>query len=67
MPRWEQYEIWIYNADKWEMLAFSTDFELASAMARNHSSRMRLIHAIYEQGKLISQDILAELGSVRQS
>jgi hypothetical protein len=34
-------------------------------MARNRSSRMRLIHATYEDDKRISQDILAELGMTR--
>jgi hypothetical protein len=67
MARWEQYEVWIQNRGKWEMIASFSDFEVASAMPRNRSSRMRLIHAIYENGKLLSQDVLAELGMIRES
>jgi hypothetical protein len=66
MTRWEQYEVWVENSDKWEMLASFGDFEVASAMARSRSSRMRLVHAIYEEGKLISQDVLAEVGITRE-
>jgi len=42
--------------------AFS-DFEIASALARNYSKRMRLIHAVYDAGKVVEQDILMELGA----
>ncbi len=66
MARREQYEIWVQNGGKWEMIAFFKDFELASAMARNRTSRMRVVHATYEEGKLVGQDVLAELGSTRE-
>ena len=65
MARWEQFEVWKQTGEKWEMLASFHDFELASAMARNRSSRMRLIHAVYENGKMVEQDVLAELGATR--
>lgn len=65
MERCEQYEVWIQIAGKWEMIAFFSDCELASAMVRGRSSRMRLIHATYEEGKLIAQDVLADMGSTR--
>ena len=54
MARWEQYEVWIQNGAKWEMIGVFNDFYVAAAMARNRSSRMRLIHATYEDGKRIS-------------
>ena len=66
MARWEQYEIWVQNGVKWEMLASFQDFEIASAVARNRFSEMRLIHAVYQDGKLVSQDVLAELGATRR-
>jgi len=47
------------------MLASFHDFELASAMARTRSNKMRLVHAVYENGKMIEQDVLAELGATR--
>lgn len=66
MARWEQYEIWIHDRGKWDLIASFNDFEVASAVARNHASRMRLVHAIYEDHKLVSQDVLAELGITRE-
>ncbi len=47
------------------MLAFFQDFEVASAVARNRSSKMRLIHTVYQDGAMIEQQILAELGTTR--
>jgi hypothetical protein len=48
------------------MLAFFLDFDVASAVARNRSSRMRLVHAIYQDGVVVNQQVLAELGATRQ-
>lgn len=66
MARWEQYEVWTHDHGKWNLIASFNDFDVASTVARNHSSRMRLIRAIYEDRKLVSQDVLAELGTVRE-
>lgn len=66
MARWEQYEVWIHDRGKWGLIASFNDLEVASAVARNRASRVRLIHAIYEDHKLISQDVLAELGITRE-
>lgn len=67
MGRWEQYEVWVQDGAKWEMIASFSDSELASAVVRTRSNRMRLIHAIYEEGKLVSQDVLAEVGATREN
>ena len=65
MAGWEQFEVWVREGGKWQMIAAFHDFELASAVARNRSSEMRLIHAVYEGAKVVSQDVLAELGATR--
>ncbi|HEY6251460.1 MAG TPA: hypothetical protein VI685_15995 [Candidatus Angelobacter sp.] len=67
MARWEQYQIWVQKGERWEMVAGFSDFEIASALARNHSSRMRLIHATYEGDKIVAQDVLVEMGATRKS
>lgn len=67
MARYEQYEIWAMNSDKWELLASFANFEVANAMARNRSTRVRLIRATYEEGKPVEQEILAEVGATRQT
>lgn len=48
------------------MIASFRDLEVASAVARNRSTGMRLVKAIYENGKLIEQDVIAEVGSTRE-
>ena len=65
MARWEQYEIWVQNGEKWEMLASFLDFEVASAVARNRSSKMKLILATYEDNTVVVKDVIAELGATR--
>jgi len=66
MVRWEQFEVWTQNGARWEMIASFHDFEIASAVVRNRPDRMRLIHAVYEDGKVVGQDILAEFGTRRE-
>lgn len=67
MAAWEQYEVWIQNGSKWEMLASFRSLDLASALARSRSNKMRLIHAAYDNEKLVSEEVLAELGMTRQT
>ena len=66
MARWEQFEVWTQNgSNRWEMIAAFSDFEIASTVARNRTSKMRLVHAVYENGKVLERDILAEVGATR--
>ena len=68
MAQWEQFEVWAQNGNnRWEMIGAFSDFELASAVARNRSSKMRLVHAVYENGKVLEKDVLAELGATRSA
>ncbi len=66
MSRFEQYEIWVLNGERWEIAAFFPDLDIASAVARSRKQRVRLIHAVYESGKRVQEEILAEVGSTRQ-
>jgi len=67
MAQWEQFEVWAQNGNnRWEMVGAFNDFDLASAVARNRSSKMRLVHAVYENGKAVEKDVLAELGATRR-
>jgi len=70
MDRFEQFEIWAPRADnvsRWEMVAAFHDFEVASAVAGRRGRRVRLVRSIYEAGKLVEQDVIAEVGDTRQS
>jgi hypothetical protein len=63
MTRWEQYEVLVQKSEKkWETLGLFRDAKLASAVASQRSGRVRLIQAIYENNKMVSQEIIADLG-----
>ena len=66
MARLEQFEIWVLDHGKWQMIASFREFDIASAMARTRSSRMRLIRSVYENGQPVEQQVLAELGATRE-
>lgn len=64
MIRQEQYEIWVQSSLlRWDMLGCFQDIELASTVAANRSSRTRLICLTFEYGKMISQNLVKELGA----
>lgn len=65
MARWEQYEIWQKNGERWQLLGAFADLEVAKTMARNRDTAMRLIRAVYDDGKQIEKDVIADLGATR--
>ena len=67
MARWEQFEIWISVNDKWQLAAAFAELDLATAMAKNYSGNMRLIHAVYEGDKCVQKDTLMDFGATRKS
>ena len=67
MARVEQFEILVERNGRWEMVASFADFDVASAIFANRTYRQRLVHAVYEGGKLVQQDLLAEVGRTRES
>jgi hypothetical protein len=66
MARLEQFQIWASTKGQWGLVAAFDDMDVASAVFKNRSYRQRLVHAIYEDGKLIQQDVLAEVGGTRE-
>jgi hypothetical protein len=63
MIRQEQFEIWVQNGSaRWDMLGCFQDADLASSLAKNHSTRSRLICVTFEHGKMISQEVIADMG-----
>ena len=66
MSQFEQYEVWSLNGEKWELVAWFHDFEVASAVMRKRTYRTRLIHAVYEGNTRVKEDVLAELGATRE-
>ncbi len=65
MPRVEQFEVWVYQQNRWELVAAFFDHDVAAEVASNRGSRVRLVHAIYEEGKPPQQETLAEIGATR--
>lgn len=62
----EQYEVWVKNKERWDLVATFRDFDAASAVFRNRTYRQRLLMAVYENGQLVRQDVLAEVGRTRE-
>ncbi len=66
MARFEQFEIWEFNAGRWEFIASFKDFDVANVMARRRTYRVRLMHVVYENGKAVEQQVLTDIGATRQ-
>jgi hypothetical protein len=66
MARWEQFEVWVFNKGKWELVAQFNEFDVASAVFRNRTYRQKLVHAVYENDQRVSEDTMAELGRTRE-
>ncbi len=67
MSRFEQFEVWIFNGGRWELSACFAEFDVATEVARSRAGRrVRLIHAIFEDGKRVQEEVLADLGSTRE-
>ena len=64
--RSEQYEVWVKNKERWDLIATFRHFEAASAVFRNRTYRQKLLLAVYENGQLVRQDVLAEVGRTRE-
>jgi hypothetical protein len=64
--RAEQYEIWVENRGKWELVAWFAEFPVASAVFATRTYRQRLVHATYDDGQLVAQEVLAEVGRTRE-
>jgi hypothetical protein len=65
MARFEQFEVWEFNREHWELVASFRDFDLANVMARRRTYRVRLMRVTYEDGKAVQQEVLAEIGATR--
>ena len=66
MGRWEQYEVWVLTKGKWELVAHFSDMEIASSVFKNRTYRQKLVHAVYEDGNRVSEDVMAEVGRTRE-
>jgi hypothetical protein len=63
--RWEAYEIWTQSGERWELVAWFHDFDVARAVAAKRRGPVRLVHAVSEAGT-VKRDTLAEIGAVRE-
>jgi hypothetical protein len=67
MARWDQYEIYTLVGERWDLVASFAEFDVASAVARTRNSRMRLVHAVFQDGAPIERTTIMELGSTREA
>jgi hypothetical protein len=64
--RWEHFEVWADKTGKWELVGAFLDHEVAAAVAKNYTYRLRIVHAVFEDGTRVKEEVLAELGSTRE-
>lgn len=65
MAHLEQFEVLQLQDEKWELVAAFRDLDLATEVARNRRSNVRVVRAGYEDGKKVSEEILLDFGSTR--
>lgn len=64
--RWDHFEVWADKAGNWELVGAFASLDVATAVARNYTYRMKLIHSVFEDGKRVEEQTLAQLGSTRE-
>jgi hypothetical protein len=65
MARLEQFEVLQLHGEKWELVAAFQDLELATEVARNRRSNIRVVRVSYEDEKRVLEEILLDLGTTR--
>lgn len=65
MAHLDQFEVLQLQDEKWELVAAFRDLDLATEVARNRRSNIRVVRARYEYGKKVSEEVLLDLGSTR--
>jgi hypothetical protein len=67
MSATEQYEIWAQasSGDRWELVASFVDLDVATAVASARTPPVKLVHAFYQDGKRLREEVLAEMGTNR--
>ena len=66
VAHWEQFEVWRLHENRWELVGYFPDFDMANAVVRNRTARVRLIHALYEDSTVVEKKVLMELGAPRE-
>jgi hypothetical protein len=67
MAKWKQYELWVQTAEsKWEMIGIFPDTDLPTILGSARSRRSRVIEVIYDDSKLLGQEVIAEIGTGRK-
>ena len=61
MAQSEQYEVWIWGADRWTLKSSWRDLEVGLAAASAHNGPVRIIRALYEDDAVVEKSVIAEL------
>ncbi len=60
---WEQFEVYQQDGERWRLIGAFPDLDIAKAMARTRSTRMRLVRSLYNECSQIEQDVIADLAA----
>jgi hypothetical protein len=68
MAKWKQYELWKQSGErKWEMIGIFPNTDLPTMLAQSRGRRSRLIEVVYEDSRLVGQEVIAEIGIIRSA
>jgi hypothetical protein len=57
----EHYEIWVPDVGAWALKSLFRDFNVAWVVACARAGPVRIVRAIYENGKQVERKVVAEL------
>jgi hypothetical protein len=64
MAKWSQYELWVQTGEKkWEMIGVFPDAEMPVSVGKSRQRRARVIEVKYDGSKMLSQEIIVEIGT----
>jgi hypothetical protein len=65
VARFQQFEVWQLNEGRWQFVSSFPEFDVAYSIAKNRKHRVRLLKVTYENGAVLEQEVIAEVGTTR--
>lgn len=66
MGRFQQYEVWVLQAGRWQLVAAFFDFDTAAVVAEGRGRNVRVVLATYQDGVPVEQETLG-IGTTRKA
>jgi 1,2-phenylacetyl-CoA epoxidase PaaB subunit len=67
MARWQHYEVYVQQGDRWNLLGSYINAEAASAVARARWERVRRVRVTFVDSTRIREEVLVETAAIRKA